>query len=85
MLGAYHVFEFDAAAAPYTNSKHTTPEIRALCEDLKVLGKSDFKRLLAWRFRMLELRKELKKVEHSPCRWRYADIRTRRKMGARQW
>lgn len=27
----------------------TTPEVQASCEDLKVLGKGDFKNLLRWR------------------------------------
>ncbi|KIJ45294.1 hypothetical protein M422DRAFT_251473 [Sphaerobolus stellatus SS14] len=34
----------------------TTPEIKAICEDLKVLGKGDFKILLKWR---LALREEM--------------------------
>ncbi|KAK9814670.1 hypothetical protein WJX72_009544 [[Myrmecia] bisecta] len=34
----------------------TTPEIRALCADLQVLGRSEFKQLLKWR---LQIKKEL--------------------------
>ncbi len=34
----------------------TTAEVRALCRDLQVLGRSEFKHLLRWR---LELRKAL--------------------------
>jgi AdoMet-dependent rRNA methyltransferase SPB1 len=32
----------------------TTPDVRANCEDLKVLGKGDFKALLKWRLALRE-------------------------------
>jgi len=34
-------------------NKYTTPEIRTLCGDLKVLGKGDLSQLLKWRMRIL--------------------------------
>jgi len=33
----------------WLKSRHTKPEILANCEDLKVLGKGDFKALMKWR------------------------------------
>lgn len=33
----------------WLKSRHTTPAVIASCEDLKVLGKSDFKQLMKWR------------------------------------
>lgn len=40
----------------WLKSRHTTPDIVSNCEDLKVLGKGDFKSLMKWR---LALRLEL--------------------------
>ncbi|GJU48708.1 adoMet-dependent rRNA methyltransferase SPB1 [Tanacetum coccineum] len=37
---------------PIKNHKLTTEEVKALCEDLRVLGKQDFKHLLKWRIHM---------------------------------
>lgn len=37
---------------PIKNHKLTTDEVKALCEDLRVLGKQDFKHLLKWRIHM---------------------------------
>jgi AdoMet-dependent rRNA methyltransferase SPB1 len=41
-------FENDGGAKLLAHAA-TTPEIRALCADLKVVGKSDFRQLLRWR------------------------------------
>lgn len=38
----------EAAAAFVRGHKETTAEIRALCSDLQVLGRSEFKQLLKW-------------------------------------
>jgi AdoMet-dependent rRNA methyltransferase SPB1 len=46
----------------YKSHPATTNEILALCEDLKVLGKSDFKRLLKWRLQMRQFRDEQNKA-----------------------
>eukprot|EP01087_Luapelamoeba_hula_P024553 TRINITY_DN939_c0_g1_i1.p1 TRINITY_DN939_c0_g1~~TRINITY_DN939_c0_g1_i1.p1 ORF type:complete len:898 (-),score=294.71 TRINITY_DN939_c0_g1_i1:93-2786(-) len=54
LLAAYNKFLFDDAAAQFTSRKETTPEIKALCEDLRLLSKGDFKNLLKWRLRMRE-------------------------------
>lgn len=37
------------------NSEATTEDVRIGCEDLKVLGKKDFKVLLRWRLEIREL------------------------------
>lgn len=49
-------------------SKHTTDEVTANCEDLKVLGKRDFKTLMKWRSSIRDevkrKRKKKKKLIH---------------------
>jgi AdoMet-dependent rRNA methyltransferase SPB1 len=39
----------EGADGRWLKSRHTKPEILANCEDLKVLGKGDFKALMKWR------------------------------------
>ena len=41
----------------YRRSKFTTPEIVEAFKDLRILSKGDFKKLLKWRSRLLDLRK----------------------------
>lgn len=50
LLGSMNMIEFvtDEEKA-WLKSRHTTPDIIVNCEDLKVLGKSDFKQLMKWR------------------------------------
>ncbi|KAF8941636.1 AdoMet-dependent rRNA methyltransferase spb1 [Dissophora ornata] len=50
-LGSVNGFTFqsDESREHLVNSAETTEEIKACCEDLKVLGKKDFKSLLKWR------------------------------------
>lgn len=43
------------------NMELTTDEIKANCEDLKVLGKGDFKALMKWR---TALREEVRYTAH---------------------
>eukprot|EP01112_Ceratiomyxa_fruticulosa_P013162 TRINITY_DN3682_c0_g2_i1.p1 TRINITY_DN3682_c0_g2~~TRINITY_DN3682_c0_g2_i1.p1 ORF type:complete len:874 (-),score=260.74 TRINITY_DN3682_c0_g2_i1:28-2649(-) len=45
---------FDEESKFLLKHPKTTPELLAACDDLKVLGKKDFKLLLKWRERMLE-------------------------------
>jgi AdoMet-dependent rRNA methyltransferase SPB1 len=49
--------DFPALAAAIASHPATDAEIKALCSDLQVLGRSEFKALLRWR---LALRKDLK-------------------------
>ncbi|KAI3982658.1 hypothetical protein MKX01_021415, partial [Papaver californicum] len=46
----------DPACLPLKDHSLTTEEVKALCEDLQVLGKQDFKHLMKWR---INLRKAL--------------------------
>ncbi|CAO3614240.1 unnamed protein product [Cunninghamella echinulata] len=58
-------FKTDASKA-LLNSKHTTEDVIANCEDLKVLGKREFKTLMKWRSHIREelgLDKKEKPVE----------------------
>jgi AdoMet-dependent rRNA methyltransferase SPB1 len=49
--------DFPALAAAIASHPATDNEVKALCKDLQVLGRSEFKALLRWR---LALRKDLK-------------------------
>ncbi|KAG0242934.1 AdoMet-dependent rRNA methyltransferase spb1 [Actinomortierella wolfii] len=50
LLGSVNKFKFESdEARKLLKSAETTDEIKACCEDLKVLGKKDFKSLLKWR------------------------------------
>ncbi len=78
LLGSYNRLSFavpegengeaDEAAvaemARWRASRHTTDEVVRNCEDLKVLGKGDFKRLLKWRLALrLEVGLDVKKKD----------------------
>jgi len=58
MLGSLNKFSFenkDVATAAIIKSPSTTLEIRNCCDDLRVLGRRDFKLLLRWRLAIREL------------------------------
>ncbi|KAK7509823.1 Spb1 C-terminal domain-containing protein [Phyllosticta citriasiana] len=61
MLGSLNKLSFeqkpngDIAQATIAKLPDTTDEIRACCDDLKILGRADFKRLLRWRLRVREI------------------------------
>ncbi|KAB2573830.1 AdoMet-dependent rRNA methyltransferase spb1 [Lasiodiplodia theobromae] len=61
MLGSMNKLTFeqtpngDIAQATIDKHPETTDEIRACCNDLKVLGRADFKRLLRWRLKLREI------------------------------
>eukprot|EP00455_Lapot_gusevi_P045235 TRINITY_DN575_c0_g1_i7.p1 TRINITY_DN575_c0_g1~~TRINITY_DN575_c0_g1_i7.p1 ORF type:complete len:498 (+),score=166.85 TRINITY_DN575_c0_g1_i7:76-1569(+) len=59
LLGSCHTLIFDKDSQIYANHTATNQEIKLLCEDLKVIGKSDFKALLKWRLKMVQYRDEL--------------------------
>ena len=46
---------FDDRAKKFLEHPDTDDEIKACFEDLKVLGKADFKQLLKWRFKMIRM------------------------------
>lgn len=60
ILGSYHKLSFqqspsgDLALATLDRLEETTDEIRACCEDLRVLGKKEFRNLLKWRIKVRE-------------------------------
>ncbi|KAE9447299.1 hypothetical protein C3L33_20817, partial [Rhododendron williamsianum] len=57
ILGSVTSITFkDPACLPITDHALTTEEVKALCDDLRVLGKQDFKHLLKWR---MSIRKAL--------------------------
>jgi AdoMet-dependent rRNA methyltransferase SPB1 len=58
--GLQAVWEPAERAAYVREHKSTTAEVRALCSDLQVLGRSEFKHLLRWR---LKVRGDLLKAE----------------------
>ncbi|KAK4163551.1 putative adoMet-dependent rRNA methyltransferase [Cladorrhinum sp. PSN259] len=61
ILGQYNQLSFkqpkngDVALAALDKLPETTDEIRICCEDLKVLGRKDFKLLLKWRLKVREI------------------------------
>ncbi|ORY01815.1 AdoMet-dependent rRNA methyltransferase spb-1 [Clohesyomyces aquaticus] len=61
MLGTLNRLSFeqkpngDIAMTTIDKLPETTQEIRNCCQDLKVLGRADFKRLLRWRLRVREI------------------------------
>jgi AdoMet-dependent rRNA methyltransferase SPB1 len=57
ILGTMNKIEFVTdEEKEWLKSRHTKPDIVVNCEDLKVLGKGDFKQLMKWR---LALRLEI--------------------------
>ncbi|KAI5660946.1 hypothetical protein M9H77_20269 [Catharanthus roseus] len=61
ILGSVTAISFeDPESLPLNDHSLTTEEIKALCDDLRVLGKQDFKHLLKWR---MQLRKALSPAE----------------------
>lgn len=60
ILGTYNKLSFqqspggDIALATLDRLEETTDEIRTCCEDLKVLGKKEFRHLLRWRLKVRE-------------------------------
>ena len=74
ILGSYNKLSFkqppngDVALAALDKLPETTQEIRTCCNDLKVLGRRDFKLLLKWRLKVREIfgfstKKDAKKEE----------------------
>ena len=61
MLGSLNKLSFeqkpngDIAIATIDKLPETTKEVRLCCQDLKVLGRADFKRLLRWRLKVREI------------------------------
>lgn len=77
ILGSYNKLTFkqppngDVALAALDKLPETTEEVRTCCEDLKVLGRRDFKLLLKWRLKVREIfgfstTKESKETEEAP-------------------
>ncbi|KAK3027001.1 hypothetical protein RJ639_041762 [Escallonia herrerae] len=57
ILGSVTAIKFeDPSSLPIKDHDLTTEEVKALCDDLRVLGKQDFKHLLKWR---MHIRKAL--------------------------
>ncbi|KAK8492618.1 hypothetical protein V6N13_017586 [Hibiscus sabdariffa] len=53
ILGSVTTITFeDPASLPIKDHSSTTEEVKALCDDLRVLGKQDFKHLLMWRMQL---------------------------------
>ncbi|MCI29170.1 AdoMet-dependent rRNA methyltransferase spb1, partial [Trifolium medium] len=66
ILGSVTSISFtDPADLPIKDNDLTTEEVKALCEDLRVLGKQDFKHLLKWRIHIRKALSPAKKTEPS--------------------
>lgn len=64
LLGSITSISFsDPACSHIRDHLLTTDEVKLLCEDLRVLGKQEFKQLLKWR---LSVRKALSNVDSAP-------------------
>lgn len=59
MLGDFNKFEWDEESSIYEKHAATTEEIKLLIDDLKVLGKNDFKQLLKWREKLRAFKKSI--------------------------
>jgi AdoMet-dependent rRNA methyltransferase SPB1 len=65
ILAEYNELIFDEDSKIIDDHSYTTDEIRALCKDLRVIGKSDMKILIKWQKKMDEHLKALRKAEIS--------------------
>ncbi|KAI3674436.1 hypothetical protein L2E82_52260 [Cichorium intybus] len=75
ILGSVTSITFtDATCQPIKDNALTTEEVKALCDDLRVLGKQDFKHLLKWR---IHIRKALSPQKETP---KPADVETEKKV-----
>eukprot|EP01097_Dermamoeba_algensis_P010503 TRINITY_DN7828_c0_g1_i1.p1 TRINITY_DN7828_c0_g1~~TRINITY_DN7828_c0_g1_i1.p1 ORF type:complete len:607 (-),score=216.39 TRINITY_DN7828_c0_g1_i1:231-2051(-) len=63
VMGEYNKLSFDGESAKFKEHPKTTPEVLACCDDLKVLGRGEFKLLLKWRLFMKDAFKEKKQKE----------------------
>ncbi|KAK7404431.1 hypothetical protein VNO78_05322 [Psophocarpus tetragonolobus] len=64
ILGSVTSITFtEAADLPIRDHDLTTEEVKSLCDDLRVLGKQDFKHLLKWR---IHIRKALSPTQKKP-------------------
>jgi Domain of unknown function (DUF3381) len=67
-------FSHEEAVEFVLGHKETVPEVQALCRDLQVLGRSEFKQLLRWR---LKVRKDLEAAEKARAK-AAQEVRARR-------
>jgi AdoMet-dependent rRNA methyltransferase SPB1 len=67
VLSQVHALTFeDEASKQLLDNKATTEEIKACCEDLRLLGRNDFKALLKWRMALVRAhQKALKDAKES--------------------
>ncbi|KAF3775539.1 AdoMet-dependent rRNA methyltransferase [Nymphaea thermarum] len=68
ILGSVTSISFDdSACAPIKDHDLTTEEIKVLCDDLRVLGKHDFKQLLKWRMNVRKALSPKKEIVPKPA------------------
>ncbi|XP_015866431.3 adoMet-dependent rRNA methyltransferase spb1 [Ziziphus jujuba] len=69
ILGSVTSIMFDDQdSLPLKDHDSTTEEIKTLCDDLRVLGKQDFKHLLKWRIQIRKALSSSQKVESTTAR-----------------